>query len=149
MDKKKFELFKNEMEKIKKESGEKRIKKQAELVALAEEVHSKAQAWHDCIIPYLEAFEFREKNTDTLITMTPGMVSFKLAESCVIVGHNIVGRNTIQFFSSSEEEKRINEQYKMLELVDSIFTLYEDSIMTEARRQCYDTYMRASATLTL
>jgi len=146
---KKFELFKNEMEKIKKESKEKCLKKQAELAALAEEVHGKAQAWNDCIIPYLEAFEFREKNTGALITMTPGMISFKLPESCVIIGHNIVGRNTIQFFSSSEEEKRINEQYKMLELVDSIFTLYEDSIMTEARRQCYDKYMRAPAALNM
>ena len=141
---KKFELFQNEMEKIKKESGEKRIKKQAELVALAEEVHGKAQAWNDCIIPYLEAFEFREKNTGALITMTPGMMSFKLAESCVIVG-----RSTIQFFSSSEEEERISEQYRLLELMDSILTLYEDSIMAEARRQCYDKYMRAPATLSL
>ena len=58
---KKFELLKKEMEKIKKESEEKLLKKQAELVALAEEVHSKAQAWHDCIIPYLEAFEFSEE----------------------------------------------------------------------------------------
>lgn len=141
---KKFELFKNEMEKIKKESEEKLLKKQAELVALAEEVHSKAQAWNDCIIPYLEAFEFMEKNTGTMITMTPGMVSFKLPESCVIVG-----RDTIQFFSSSEKEERINEQYKLLEIMDSIFTLYEDNIMTEARRQCYDKYMRAPATLSL
>ena len=141
---KKFELFKNEMEKIKKESKEKCLKKQAELVALAEEVHSKAQAWNDCIIPYLEAFKFREKNTGALITMTPGMLSFKLPESCVIVGHD-----TIQFFSSSEEEKRISEQYKMLELADSILTLYEDSIMVEAQRQCYDKYMRAPASLKL
>lgn len=141
---KKFDSFKNEMEKIKKESGEKRLKKQAELAALAEEVHSKAQAWNDCIIPYLDAFEYREKNTGALITMTPGMMSFRLPESCVIVSHD-----TIQFFSSSEKEERINEQYKLLELVDSILALYEDSIMTEARRQCYDKYMRAPATLKL
>lgn len=141
---KKFELLKNEMEKIKKESEEKCLKKQAELVALAEEVHSKVQAWNDCIIPYLEAFEFRGKNTGALITMTPGMLSFKLPESCVIVG-----RSTIQFFSSSEKEERINEQYKMLELMNSILTLYEDSIMTEARRQCYDKYMHAPATLNM
>ena len=127
---KKFELFKNEMEKIKKESEEKLLKKKAELAALAEEVHSKAQAWNDCIIPYL--------------TMTPGMLSFKLPESCVIVG-----RSTIQFFSSSEKEERISEQYKLLEIMDSIFTLYEDDIMTEARRQCYGKYMRAPATLNM
>lgn len=141
---KKFELFKNEMEKIKKESEEKLLKKKAELAALAEEVHSKAQAWNDCIIPYLEAFEYREKNTGALITMTPGMLSFKLPESCVIVG-----RSTIQFFSSSEKEERISEQYKLLEIMDSIFTLYEDDIMTEARRQCYGKYMRAPATLNM
>jgi hypothetical protein len=141
---KKFDSFKNEMEKIKKESEEKLLKKQAELAALAEEVHSKAQAWNDCIIPYLDAFEYREKNTGALITMTPGMMSFRLPESCVIVGHD-----TIQFFSSSEKEERINEQYKLLEIMDSILTLYEDSIMAEARRQCYDKCMRAPTTLSL
>lgn len=135
---------KTKWKKSKKESEEKLLKKQAELAALAEEVHSKAQAWNDCIIPYLEAFEFREKNTGALITMTPGMLSFKLPENCVIVGHD-----TIQFFSSSEKEERINEQYKLLEIMDSILTLYEDSIMTEARRQCYDKYMRAPASLNL
>lgn len=141
---KKFESFKNEMEEAKKESTERHLEKQAELVALAEEVHGKAQAWNDCIIPYLDAFEFREKNTDALITMTPGMLSFKLPECCVIVG-----RSTIQFFSSSKEEERISEQYRMLELMDSILTLYEDRIMAEARRQCYDKYMRAPATLNM
>lgn len=141
---KKFDSFKNEMEKIKKESGEKRIKKQAELVALAEEVHGKAQAWNDCVIPYLEAFEFREKNTGALITMTPGMMSFRLPESCVIIGCS-----TIQFFSSSEEEKRIVEQYMMLKMVDSILTLCEDDIMSEALRQCSEVYMRAPASLSL